>query len=168
MFQSLIYLLTHSPSLILQTLIRCLVLVRQVMYWSSFGCVWAKHSPYHRKNIIKWKSKLCKNSNDNLCKIDGDNAIWVWKRKPQETLSQIAKTLQEKCTFSVSWGMSKIFTEKRSPWGGFQAKGWAVSEAQNLRGQVSLEHCDLGDEACGGGNMERCWGLGQRSCVPGA
>ena len=77
-----IYLLTHSPSLILQTFIRCLALVRQVMHWSSFGWVWAKHSPCHRKNIIKWKRKLCKNSNDKFCKIDVDNAIWVWKRKP--------------------------------------------------------------------------------------
>lgn len=34
--------------------------------------------------------------------------------------------------------MSKSFIEKRNPWGGFQTKGRAVSEAQNLRGQVSL------------------------------
>ena len=28
-----------------------------------------------------------------------------------------------------------------------------------------VEHCDPGVEACGGGNMERCWGLGQRCQV---
>ena len=50
--------------------------------------------------------------------------------------------------------------------------GWIPDKGSNSfrgteleRAGEPVDYCDSGVEACGGGNIERCWGLGQRCQV---